>query len=244
MDIRLALMCGTDIPVPECQTVIHQPTIKEIALIGEQEFFAGAQTLCVTKNLLHVQDKSILEGTNNFQIFMMIMGDKEHVEKKQAVKSVLMLLFPKHRSMITPRSLVLQSEGESITIDENNFEVLQEYIIQICCLYSGGQGEQSFNPADAKAAEIAQKLMRGRQRVAEQKTNGANNVSVFSQYLSALTIGIQSMSLNDLMNLTMYQLFDLMERFQLYMAWDLDVRTRLAGGKPDTQAENWMKNIH
>ena len=86
--------------------------------------------------------------------------------------------------------------------------------------------------------------MRGRQRVAEQKTNGANSASVFSQYLSALTIGIQSMSLNDLMNLTMYQLFDLMERFQLYMAWDLDVRTRLAGGKPDTQAENWMKNIH
>ena len=32
MDIRLALMCGTDIPLPECQLVIHQPRIKEIAL--------------------------------------------------------------------------------------------------------------------------------------------------------------------------------------------------------------------
>lgn len=244
MDIRLALMCGTDIPVPECQITIHQPSIKEIALIGEQEFFSGAQTLCVTKNLLQVQDKSILEGTNNFQIFMMIMGDKEHIEKKQAVKSILMLLFPKHRSMITPRALVLQGENESVTIDENNFEALQEYIVQICCLYSGKHGEQSFNPADAKAAEIAQKLMRGRQRVAEQKSGGVNNVSVLSQYLSALTIGIQSMSLDDLMNLTIYQLFDLMERFQLHMAWDLDVRTRLAGGKPENQPENWMKNIH
>lgn len=244
MDIRLALMCGTDVPVPECQITIHQPSIKEIALIGEQEFFSGAQTLCVTKNLLNVQDKSILEGTNNFQIFMMIMGDKEHVEKKQAVKSILMLLFPKHRSMITPRALILQGENESVTIDENNFEVLQGYIVQVCCLYSGKQGEQSFNPADEKAAEIAQKLMRGRQRVAEQKSGGVNNVSVLSQYLSALTIGIQSMSLDDLMNLTIYQLFDLMERFQLHMAWDLDVRTRLAGGKPEHQPENWMKNIH
>ena len=38
MDIRLSLMCGTDIPVPECQLSIHQPKIKEIALIGETDF--------------------------------------------------------------------------------------------------------------------------------------------------------------------------------------------------------------
>ena len=41
MDKRLALMCGTDIPVPECQLFIHQPRIKEIALIGEADFFSG-----------------------------------------------------------------------------------------------------------------------------------------------------------------------------------------------------------
>jgi hypothetical protein len=41
MDTRLSLMCGTDYPVPECQLTIHQPTIKEIALIGEADFFTG-----------------------------------------------------------------------------------------------------------------------------------------------------------------------------------------------------------
>jgi hypothetical protein len=41
-DYRLAMMCGTDLPVPECQIVIHQPKIKEIALLGEQDFFIGA----------------------------------------------------------------------------------------------------------------------------------------------------------------------------------------------------------
>ena len=63
MDIRLALMCGTDIPVPECQLVVHQPKIKEIALIGEQDFFMGAQTFCVNKKLF-TQDKGILDNTN------------------------------------------------------------------------------------------------------------------------------------------------------------------------------------
>ena len=30
-DYRLALATGVDIPIPELQTVIHQPTIKEIS---------------------------------------------------------------------------------------------------------------------------------------------------------------------------------------------------------------------
>ena len=42
----------------------------------------------------------------------------------------------------------------------------------------------------------------------------------------------------------MYQLYDLIERYSLYTNWDIDLRIRLAGGKPDSQAEDWMKNIH
>ena len=49
MDTRLALMAGTDIPIPECQLILHQPTIKQIAFIGETDFFIGVQTLCLHK---------------------------------------------------------------------------------------------------------------------------------------------------------------------------------------------------
>ena len=84
--------------------------------------------------------------------------------------------------------------------------------------------------------------MKARQRVAEQ--NGAAGSSVFSQYLSILTIGLSSMSISDLLNLTMYQLYDLIERYMLFTNWDMDIRSRLAGGKPDSKPDNWMKNIH
>lgn len=103
-------------------------------------------------------------------------------------------------------------------------------------------GETAFNPADAKAREIAEKLMRGRQRVAAEKGEGAG--SIFAQYASILTVGLNSMSLHDVLDLTMFQMYDLIERLSLYTNWDLDVRTRLAGGKPDQQPDNWMKNIH
>ena len=241
MDTRLALMCGTDIPVPECQLVIHQPCIKEIALIGEREFFTGVQTFCIDKRIFD-QDKFILENTNNFQIFMTIMSEKETVDKKIAVQQVLTLFFPEYKVNFTPRSMIFSGKNGMITIDESNFEFLQEQISAICCLRSGPDGQQGFNPANEKAAEIAKKLMRGRQRVAEQK--GEINVSIFSQYLSTLTVGLHSMSLQNLMNLTIYQLYDLIERYSLYINWDIDIRSRLAGAKPDSQPDNWMKNIH
>ena len=241
MDTRLALMCGTDYPVPECQLVIHQPRIKEIALIGENDFFTGIQCLCLNKSMF-VKDESLLADTNNFQIFMTVMAEKEAADKKAAVQQVCTLLFPNDKVLFTPRSIMISKDGNSILIDETNFEFLQSAISSICCLKTGPMDQQAFNPADKKAQEIAEKLMRGRQRVAAQK--GETNTSVFSQYLSILTVGINSMSLQDLSNLTMYQLYDLIERYMLYVNWDMDVRCRLAGGKPDSQPDNWMKNIH
>ena len=241
MDKRLALMCGTDIPVPECQIIIHQPSIKEIALIGESDFFSGIQCLCLNKSMF-VKDESDLANTSNFQIFMTIMSEKEAADKKFSVQQVCTLLFPKYKVSFTPRSIMIMGGEQPIMIDENNFEFLQAAITDICCLKTGPMDQQAFNPSDAKAREIAEKLMRGRSRVAAQK--GETNVSIFSQYLSIITVGLNSMSLQNAMDLTMFQLYDLVERYMLYINWDMDIRSRLAGAKPENQPDNWMKNIH
>ena len=241
MDTRLALMCGADIPIPECQLTIHQPKIKEIALIGERDFFTGIQCLCLNKSMF-VKDESVLDTTNNLQIFMTIMSEKQAADKKVAVQQVLTLLFPTLKAIFTPRTLLLSGEGNTITIDERNFEFIQAAISSICCLKTGPMDQQTFNPVDEQARVIAEKLMRGRQRVAAQK--GETNVSIFSQYLSTITVGIPSMSLQDAMNLTMYQLYDLVERYMLYVNWDIDIRSRLAGASPESKPDNWMKNIH
>ena len=241
MDNRLTLMCGTDYPVPQCQLIIHQPRIKEIALIGEQDFFTGIQCLCLNKSMF-VKDESDLSNINNFQIFMTIMSEKEAIDKKQSVQQVCTLLFPKYNVMFTPRSMLISGDGQTMQIDETNFEYLQTAISNICCMKTGPMDQTTFNPVNAKAREIAEKLMRGRARVAAEK--GQSNSSIFSQYLSMLVVGLGSMSLQDATNLTMYQLYDLIERYMLYINWDMDIRCRLAGGKPDSQPDNWMKNIH
>ena len=239
-DIRLALMTGVDIPIPECQLTLHQPTIKEISMVGEKDFFVGAQVLCIDKQN-YIQDEDALEEVNNFQIFMKMMTDENTKDKKQSTIQVLNLLFPNYKSMLTPRSLLFNSSTENIIIDENNFESLQQVFKQVFCLSSSQQ--DTFNPGNEAAKKIADKLMRARQRVAAQKESGSEG-SLFVQYLSILTTGLGSMSLGDLCNLTMYQLYDLVARYTLYVNWDIDIRSRLAGGKPDSTPDNWMKNIH
>ena len=239
-DYRLALMTGVDIPIPELQIVVHQPTIKDISMVGEQQFFIGIQVLCINKNT-YIQDEQLLASTTNFQIFMAMMNEKEVADKKEAVIQVLNLLFPKAKVIFTPRSMMLSQDEINIIIDEGNFETLQEVLIQQFCLK--GTDQEQFNPQSKKAREIAQKLMKARQRVAEAKAK-ENTGSMIGQYLSTLTVGLHSMSLNDCLKLTLYQMYDLIERYSLYLNWDIDIRSRMAGAKVEKPVENWMKQIH
>lgn len=239
-DYRLALMTGVDIPIPELQLALHQPTIKEISMIGEQDFFIGIQILCIKKEM-YIQDESLLSQTNNFQIFMTMMNEQQVADKKQCVLQVLSLILPHHQVVFTPRSIILKNGDVVTNIDEGNFEILQQVLIQQFCLQ--GSGQEQFNPEGKRAREIAQKLMKGRQRVAAQKAE-TNSGSMFGQYLSILTVGLGSMTIIDCLSLTMYQLYDLVERYSLYINWDLDIRAKLAGSTDNKPVDNWMKQIH
>lgn len=241
MDNKLALMTGIDFPLESCSLIVHQPSIKEISYIGETDFFMGIQLLSVNKSMYEAQETNLLEVTN-FDIFIQLINSPELKEQKNKVQQVLSMLFPSYQIIMTPRSIVFNQEGNSFILDERNFEPFQQQLGQILCLQQSGQ--QAFNPGSDKAKEIAQKLQRARERVAAQKAKEGGSGSMFSQYLSVLTIGIGSMSLKDIMELTIYQLYDLIERYSLYINWDLDIRSRLAGAKGDKPVDNWMKSIH
>lgn len=237
MDIRLALITGADIPVPECQLALHQPSIYEISLIGEEDFFIGVQTLCISKEMIS-QGETISDEITNFQIFMMIMNQKELLEKKEKAKEVLLMVLPKKQITFTPNSILLMGEPETIIIDEKNFDSFQDALKVIFCLSS--KASESFNPANGEAKKIADKIMRGRQRIAAEK---GGTGSVLGQYISSLAIGLH-IPVRELINYTLFQLYDQIERFGLYVDWDIDIKSRLAGATPKGSPENWMKDIH
>ena len=95
----LLLLSGNDIPFIAAQVNIHQPTIKEIAYIGEEAFFTGCQLLNFSKDILNEEDKSNLEQLSNFEVLMSIINDKNAAIKKQKVclVMVLTLIFPTYQ---------------------------------------------------------------------------------------------------------------------------------------------------
>lgn len=248
-----ALIAGIDVPIPELQTTIHQPKIKEIAMIGEEEYFFGIQMFCLNKDIIVAKNQGSeaarnLERMNEFQIFMALLNEQQGpVDKKSLILSVLTLFFPDYIVQFSPLGNGLffnnAAAQHSFTINETNFVVLKDVIQEIGGLNNAIAGQNSgFNPKGKRAAEIAAKLMAGRARVMGSK--GEKNSGILSRYVSILTVGLESMSLTDCLNLTVYQLYDLIERYSLYIGWDLDIKSRLAGGKPDSKPDDWMKDIH
>ena len=207
--------------------------------------------LCFNKQIImaaNPQGSSALQAMNNFQIFMTLVTDPEMKnvnEKRNAIISMFVLLFPGYTAQFLPHSIYFNNAETQhhFVLDENNFDAFQLVITDMAGMNNTTGGQNSnFKPANKKAAEIAAKLMKGRQKAAQLRGEGEG--SVLARYVSILTIGLSSMSLDECLNLTVYQLYDLVERYGLYVSWDLDIRSRLAGGKPDGKPEDWMKNIH
>lgn len=239
-------MTGIDIPIPELQLVVHQPRIKEIAYMGEDDFFQAAQYLCLKKESL-TSDETVLSTLTNFQVLMKVIEQQQTSEKKIALITLLSLLFPSYQVTMTPNSILFRNAetGEMKIVDKDNFQFLQDTVFEILCLQSLLSGDNVvYNPVNKRAKEIADKIMEGRRKVAEIKSKEANKESIFSRYISVLTIGNDSMTLDDYCNCTIYQLFDLVERYNLKLEWDIDLQVRLTGTKPEKEVENWMKPIH
>ena len=240
MDINLALMTGADIPIPECQLIMHQPTLKEIGIIGEQDFFLALQTLALDKTTLlnfGVKQEQI-DSISNFQFLMEIL--QQDSSKVQLLNTLFTILFPLYKvSIIIPRSIIFKQNDEIFSLHEDNFTFFQDIISIVFQLQK--KNNSDFAPINDAAQEIARKLQRARERVAAQK--GETQKMTLGQYVSIITVGIPSMSLFDVIDLTLYQLYSLLERYSLYINWDLEIKGRLAGSTSEEKIESWMKPL-
>lgn len=246
-DYRLALMTGVDIPIPECQLTIKQPTCLEISQIGENKFNLGVQLLCIDKEryMQDEQSREELEKINNFQLLMMLINEDK--EKKDDLKTILLMILPNYQIILTPRSILCKKGEENLIIDEENFESFQKILKKVFCQNRKKKDDdeipEQYNVQSKKAKEIAEKLYKGRKRIAELKAAQNPDDSMLSRYISILAIGM-GYTINELNSLTLYQIVDLFERFTMKMQQDVDLSIRLAGGTPDKQPKHWTEPLH
>lgn len=241
----LLLLSGNDIPFVAAQVNIHQPTIKEIAYIGEEAFFTGCQLLNFSKDILNEEDKSNLEQLSNFEVLMSIINDKNAAIKKQKVclVMVLTLIFPTYQVKLSQNEILFLQDNQVVgKLTKDNFEEFKEIISTMFCLKSCG-GEDDYNPSGEFAKKIAEKLKERQRRLAEQKGSSAGKIAIFSRYISILSVGEQK-DMNSLLQYTVYQLFDEFQRYEMKVGFDYYIQAKMAGAKDLKEVDDWMKDIH
>lgn len=242
MDNELLLLSGNDIPFIEAQITIHQPTIKEIAYIGEEAFFTGCELINFSKNILSEQDKMNLEDKTNFDILIAILRERNAVMQKNrnCVEMVLALIFPWYTINISNDGIVLEKEEERHLINNDNFEAFK--VIFNSMFSFSREGTRDYNPSGDLARQIAEKFRKRQQKLSELKEN-KKKIDILSRYVSILAIG-EHKDMNSLLNLSVYQLYDEFERFKLKMNYDIYFQAKMAGAKDLKEVEDWMKDIH
>lgn len=243
---NLALLTGTDIPFQAGRLLIHQPTLKEIAAIGEDDFFIGCGLLTISKDILNSSGKIDLDKINDFNIFMSIINGTVGIDKNlqkniDCAFNVLYLLFPTLDIKAEKDKLII---GEGY-IDKTNFSEFKDILKKIFKLSFKDSGVQKdYKPATNKAAEIAKKLKKRHNDLVERSGGvSGKEVRIFGRYMSIISV-YNGISLKELEQYTVFQLYDAFNRVQLKVAYDMAMRAKLAGAKDVKNPDDWMKDIY
>jgi hypothetical protein len=185
---------------------------------------------------------------NNLIIFYALMGTPDLIseEIRTNVKKFLNCLFPDCTINFIEQGLVLSKKNSKdvLILDNEKFTLFQSFLKEMFCtsqLFSeeGKPKEEEFNPIDERAKAIAELLTKGRQKIAEAKSQHFKEASLLGNYLEILSVGLK-ISISDLSKNTLFQLLRIFNRFSDKQSFDIDFKCRLAGAKGDQPLKNWM----
>ena len=174
----------------------------------------------------------------------MSMMNTKAVELSKSVNSakiVLTLLFPQYQLTIMPNLWLFnridqQGKKEQVIINNDNYEQFRSIIKKMFCLDVTSQ--QSYNPANKKAAQIAKKLEQRKKRLSQKKDSN-KQINILYHYVSVLTLGNHH-TIPQLMEYTVYQLFNEFQRFEKKFAYDTWFSAKLAGAENLEDVDNWL----
>lgn len=251
---KLTLLSGNDIFIESFRANVHQPTLREIAIIGEDNFYHYLSIFNITyesfvqmiiksnedkEGITEELVKNTLGELSDFQVLMQIVNGDQEI--RIGLETILMLIFPSiNKFEYEERFLMCNGEDSSLIIDENGYKDLVSVIKTIFCL--DVKKEEEFNPVGDKAKSIAEKIKKGREKVREAHGLEQKKTYILANYMSALAIGSHALNINAINDLTVYQLFNQMQRFGLYTQYESAVKAMLAGAK-DVEMVDWLEDL-
>lgn len=239
-------LSGEPIFLEFCNVKITPPKVKNILAFGEDRFFMAVHILGKTEQfLVQVREgNSELDRYNDFQLLLVILN--EEANSRRLVDDFFELVFPDYQIKITESSIDYIFEDRVVgRLNPFNFNLLQTTLIELFEPYKNSKEE--YNPADSKAAEIAEKLKKGKEKINELKGKGKKEeTSLFATYSSVLSIGL-SVGIDVFMNYTPFQLYDAFSRYfakhqsDIYQALSMQP---FADTSKVEAPEDWYRNLY
>ncbi len=238
----LKLMSGAPIRLENLGLTIYQPKLYEIALIGEEKFYEALQVFRITKSIIlssikNTEDKEFFDGFEEYQIIKMFLDNEPDLQENM---NLILNLIIKDISLLkfNPEFILLKLEsGQQYIINNDSFLVIKDIISQIFVLQNS---EPEFKPANKLAEDIANKLKKRREKL--DSLNGKKDHTVLGDFISILMIGLGFLNIKEVLNLTIYQIFNLIKRFGLYNQHNTQVQALLQGAE-DIELVDWLQKI-
>ena len=236
-------MSGEDIPLTTSNIVIHHPTLQELVnvFLYEDNFLTGFEFLFFSKDKLNEEEQIILQSLSDFEILLALLSQSEKSPMKiqlNFLKQFLSLLFNQYEIKYNEEHIVLNKGKYTYIIDEQLFDDLKIIINQMFPFHRGNK-QVDFNPSSKRAKEIADKIKKGREKVAKNKAKKEGAESLFDKYISILSVGLQ-IPIKQLYKNTTYQLFNMFERYEKKITYDVHLKAQLAGATGMKDVDHWM----
>lgn len=214
---------GNPVILESSNIFVTPPEVKNILSFGEDRFFMAIRILTHPEDMFSQakQGNSELARYNDFQLLLVVL--KEEANSKRLAHDFFELVFPDYQVSVTDTAIDFIKDGYTIgRITPFSFDEFKNILHELFEPNNRNQEEEpEYNPANDLAKAIADKLKQGREKIKEmkQKKEG-ENFSLFSTYVSALSIGL-GIDVNCLLKYTPFQLYDAFNRYALKTEFDL-----------------------
>lgn len=181
-------LSGQDVPVIECNIIIHQPTLKQIAIFKETNFINAVQLFGqVDYHIAKLRELNPLtEQFSDFELLMGLLNQDDTI--KQSIDSFFQLIFPTYVIEIRDKEICFYKDERRVgMINLHNYKVFCDTINQ---LFGLPMDKKQYNPANKKAEELAKKFKERAEILAKQKGKANDSPSLYGSYISVLSVGM------------------------------------------------------
>jgi hypothetical protein len=229
---------------------IYPLTLKEICNIGLTPYNQFISLLCIESNMLN----SYMNDMASFDALMEICRNNKEI--KMVIGQSINIFLKKDIFVDASNNQILIGENLTNLLSNKKFSEISilnstnyedfKYIIKLQNgLINPNNEEDDFNPSDAKAKQIIEKMKKARQTINKQQGNSEHENLNLIDLISILASNSDSLNILNIWDLTLYQFNDQFARMKILDEYNVNIRYLLAGAKSeDVNLKHWLCKIN